>query len=359
MRNKKSNLIYVFVHGTSGWGSYDERYRKMPYWGMRGGDLLTYLREKGFECYASSVSPFGSAWDCACELYAQLHGKMVDYGSSHSAHFKHARYRKDFAECPLVTDWDEETKLVLIGHSFGGTTARFFAELMANGDEEERKNANDSEVSSLFLGNQGHRIHAVVAVATAMNGNSVFDMVSDPEFDMNSVKVPWWCRPFERRMSDKLNSRSDLNPEDCGDFDMQIDHAVFMNRRMTTLPDVYYFSVPCCFSVEKGDRYVPERGMEPFFVMRSFQMGAYSGATKGGTIIDERWHRNDGRVNTISELAPFGAPQKELDPNDLLPGIWNIYPTHHGDHMSLQGGLLHKKDIREFYLKMLTMIADI
>ena len=45
-------LHYIFVHGLSGWGSYDEVYRRMPYWGMRGGDLMPFLREKGFECYA-------------------------------------------------------------------------------------------------------------------------------------------------------------------------------------------------------------------------------------------------------------------------------------------------------------------
>ena len=31
------NLKYIFVHGLSGWGSYDEAYRWMPYWGMLGG----------------------------------------------------------------------------------------------------------------------------------------------------------------------------------------------------------------------------------------------------------------------------------------------------------------------------------
>ena len=34
----------------------------MPYWGMFGGDLMTYLRGRGFSCYAASVSPEGSAW---------------------------------------------------------------------------------------------------------------------------------------------------------------------------------------------------------------------------------------------------------------------------------------------------------
>ena len=37
---EKRACKYIFVHGLSGWGSYDERYRRMPYWGMRGGDLM-------------------------------------------------------------------------------------------------------------------------------------------------------------------------------------------------------------------------------------------------------------------------------------------------------------------------------
>ena len=25
-------LSFIFVHGLSGWGSYDKAYRRMPYW---------------------------------------------------------------------------------------------------------------------------------------------------------------------------------------------------------------------------------------------------------------------------------------------------------------------------------------
>ena len=49
-------LTYVFVHGLSGWGSYDANYQRMPYWGMRGGDLMAFLRQEGYDCYAASVS---------------------------------------------------------------------------------------------------------------------------------------------------------------------------------------------------------------------------------------------------------------------------------------------------------------
>lgn len=205
-----------------------------------------------------------------------------------------------------------------------------------------------------------HRIHSVAAVTCALNGNSSFDMLNDPDFDPDSVKVPWWSRYFGRRMSDRLQTETDGRDfRDCGDYDMQIDQALLLNGRMGTLPDVYYYSVPCSYTKKSGDDYVPEKGMEPFFVMRSFQIGQYTGVTKGGTKIGQEWKENDGRVSTISETAPFGAPCKKLEPGHPEPGIWNVYPVYRGDHMSLQGGLLHKKNIRSFCLEMLSMIASV
>ena len=41
---ERSDTEYIFVHGLSGWGSYDKTYKRMPYWGMFGGDLMKYLR---------------------------------------------------------------------------------------------------------------------------------------------------------------------------------------------------------------------------------------------------------------------------------------------------------------------------
>ena len=134
-----TSLKYIFVHGLSGWGSYDEKYKKMPYWGMCGGDLMAFLRDQGFDSYAASVAPKGSTWDRACELYAQLTGKRVDYGEAHSREYRHDRFGRDFSNCPLIPEWNEDTRFVLIGHSFGGTTIRLFSELLAHGDEKERR----------------------------------------------------------------------------------------------------------------------------------------------------------------------------------------------------------------------------
>ena len=89
---------------------------------------------------------------------------------------------------------------------------------------------------------------------------------------------------------------------------------------------------------------------------RACQIGAYTGRTAGGVTLDASWRENDGLVNTVSAMAPSGAPSKPLDEGSISPGIWNVFPTVDGDHMWPQGGLIHKHDVRAFYLKLLRLI---
>lgn len=72
----KDATPFVFVHGLGGWGQYDSVNEITPYWGggagmtISDGDIIGLMRDNGYEAYATSVSPVGSAWDRACELYA-------------------------------------------------------------------------------------------------------------------------------------------------------------------------------------------------------------------------------------------------------------------------------------------------
>ena len=350
-----SKLQYIFVHGLSGWGSYDARYSKMPYWGMRGGDLMAWLRTRGFDCCAASVAPAGSAWDRACELYAQLAGTRVDYGEAHSRKCGHERYGKDFSACPLIPSWDENTRLVLLGHSFGGATVRILSELLAHGDAEEQACADPSP---LFLGGMEERVHSIVALAAPMNGTTAYDLFLDPSFRPESVRVPWWSKKLASLMSKGTRPKTDDRAAfDYAGHDMHIDNAIALNERITTLSGVFYYSVPFCATKGREDgTQIPMKGMEPLFVMRSYQIGAYSGKTSGGRRIDESWRRNDGLVNTVSAMYPSGAPHTSLDRKHILPGIWNVFPEIDGDHMWPQGGLMHKHDVRGFYLDLLNMI---
>ena len=353
-----SKKAYIFVHGLSGWGSYDEIYRRMPYWGMRGGDLISFLRRQGFDCYAASVAPTGSTWDRACELYAQLAGEITDYGKAHSERYRHERFGRDFRTCPLIPSWNEDTRLVLLGHSFGGATIRLFSELLAHGDAAEKKAGADSP---LFRGGMEERIHSIVTLASPMNGTTAYDLFLDPSFDPGSVKNPWWSAGLAAMMSFSTKPKQDgRDPRDYADYDMQIDHALEMNAGISTLPDVYYFSVPCSITKRGYDgNHHPEKEIEPVFVMRSNQIGAYTGKTRGGYIIDDSWRENDGLVNTVSAMVPVGAPSKAFERHNIRTGMWNVFPVLTGDHMWLQGGLLKKHDIRKFYMRLLGMIEGL
>ncbi len=354
-----SSLKFVFVHGLSGWGSYDEKNKKKPYWGMKSGDLIAFLREKGFDSYAASVSPFGSAWDRACELYAQLSGRRVDYGKQHSLKYRHERFGRDFSGCPLIDHFGEGTELVLIGHSFGGATIRLFSEILLHGAKEEIENTEPEDLSPFFLGGSKVRIRSIVTLASPLNGTTAYDMADDEGFDPDKVKAPWWSDLLAKLMAKKLSASMDGRDErDYASYDMHVDQAAEMNRHLTTFPDIYYFSVPCSSTKDAGNGiHRPQRKItDPFFIRRSIQIGCYSGTTKGGTLIDDSWHENDGLVNTISARAPFGEPQQKLDEKSIRPGVWNICPVYQGDHMMIHGGLTRKTDVKDFYLKMLTMI---
>ena len=98
--------------------------------------------------------------------------------------------------------------------------------------------------------------------------------------------------------------------------------------------------------------------MEPLFRAASKRMGCYTGVTPNGYVVDESWQMNDGLVNTKSAMAPFNAPQQQIDRDNIQPGIWNILPTHEGDHMSLMGGLLKNHPVREVYLDLLDLVTS-
>ncbi|MEG2016441.1 MAG: lipase, partial [Oscillospiraceae bacterium] len=126
---ENTNYPFVFVHGMYGYGEDVKINKFLPYWGMYTGSLVEYLNEQGFECYAPSVGPFSSAWDRACELYAQIFGGTVDYGVAHAKEHGHNRFGRTY-DTPLIKDIGKRNddgsfkKINLVGHSFGGETIR-------------------------------------------------------------------------------------------------------------------------------------------------------------------------------------------------------------------------------------------
>lgn len=355
-----TNYKYVFVHGLSGWGSYDNVNKFMKYWGMFGGDLLKELDKAGFDCYSASVNPQGSAWDRACELYAQLTGSVVDYGKEHSERCNHDRFGTDYSNDPLIDEWDSENKINLLGHSFGGATIRMLSELMANGSEAEQSVTDSDDISALFVGGKGDWIYSLTTLAAPHNGTSAY------EANANGLNIDDELSFKQRFMSDMVNSQTSTDTDgradyDYANFDLKIDNAMALNEVLLTQDNLYYFSVPCSSTIIQEDNtYYPNIDItESTFVKSAIKMGRHTGTTQNGFVIDENWLNNDGLVNTISATAPFNAPACDYDENNINKGVWNVFPVFEGDHMSLQGGLFKTRDMFGFYLDLLNTINNL
>lgn len=356
----KTNYKYIFVHGLSGWGSYDAQNKFMHYWGMQNGDLMKYLNGLGFDCYAASVAPTGSAWDRACELYAQLTGSVVDYGEEHSKRCNHDRFGRDFSKDPLIDKWDSENKINLLGHSFGGATVRLLSELMANGSKNEIEATDENDISPLFTGGKADWIYSLTALAAPMNGTTAYDVDQNESLGKGLKNKTY--ETLTKMMSAGTKEKDDGRAKfDNANYDMLIDNAKKMNDNIETLGNVYYFSIPCNSTIkaEDGTYYPDESKTEPLFIKASTLMGKFTETTPEGFEIDDGWYMNDGLVNTISATAPFGAPQKEYEEGNVKAGEWNVMPVYDGDHMSLQGGLTKKNDVRQLYAEHLTMINSL
>ncbi len=324
-----TNYKYIFVHGLMGWGEYDFYYPLMPYWGMFGGDLMKYLNNSGFECYAASVDGTASAWDRACELYAQLTGTVTDYGEAHSEKCGHDRYGKDFTGKALIDDWDAENKINLLGHSFGGATVRVFAHLMANGDSQEMAATSSDEISGLFTGGKADYIYSVTSLAAPHNGTTAYGV-----------------------------GTTDGAEIDTAAYDMHIDNALALNETLSISDQTYYFSFACSMTQENESGYhVPiKENMESLFTSGSEELGKLTGTTPGGYTVGKEWLENDGLVNTFSALAPLSDPSTEYNSENVQKGIWNIMPIYYGDHMSLQGGMTVVNNVKPLYVEHLSMI---
>lgn len=329
----KTDYAYVFCHGLNGWGSYDFQNNFLPYWGMFGGDMTKNLNKLGYKTYSASVDPQGSAWDRACELYAQLMGTRVDYGKAHSEKFCHDRFGEDFSKKRLIPSWSSADKINLLGHSFGGVTVRLLAELMANGSEEEINATDKDDISQLFTGGKADWIYSITTLAAPTNGTTAYGF-GDPE---------------------------KMENHDCAAYDMYIDNAMEINERISTQPCTFYFAIPCSSTVRTDEGiYVPDDKLNEIIMKSSAaDMGKLTGTTPKGYVCDEKWLENDGLVNTISAGAPFNAPSKPLDKDNIKPGIWNVSETYKGDHMALNGDLFKPNIIRVFYSDWMNMINSL
>ena len=398
----------VFVHGLFGWGQRDKIFSIMPYWGMTTGSLPDYLATQGYETYAASVGPLSSAWDRACELYAQLVGARTDYGVKHAQDFGHERYGIDY-ETPLFEGWGTQRAVNLVGHSFGGATTRLFLEILTNGCPEEVAAAKAAGVapSPFFLGGKGSWVHSLTAIAAPHNGTTFIEANSDftklaanlatgaaKALGLSSLKGVYDFRldQFGIRKDDNETFAQALDRVLRSDFlshndnvfrDLTIDRALELNDDIEIQPNVYYFSYAgdkTRQSALTGER-TSAADMTPLFVPFANQMCSYyNQTTAGGFQIDKSWAPNDGLVNTVSALYPTNSAGKCLTKSgqtgyiqrdgysnvSYQPGVWNVMPVRHYDHGNFIAGMpvpnLSSQSttaLRQFYLSLMGNLSHV
>lgn len=360
-----ANHPYVFVHGMMGWGTDKKLYKVLPYWGMVTGDYLKKMNAKGYEAYAPSISPLGSAWDRACELYAQLTGTRVDYGKAHSEKYGHERYGQVFTK-PFIPDWTPERSIHLLGHSFGGPTMRMFAEILAYGSEEERQASASGDLSPFFEGGHGDLIKSITSIAGPFDGitfphalprlvdyglvyglagfaSIIGNLGSGRIYDFQMTQ--WGITgPYEgpRDKKNILNIKKIKNYWKAYEHvfaDIHVDRAAEINAN-THCPDAYLYAVTGNGTKQdENGNWVRDSIMFPLFAPFAKSLGKFRGAPIAGIEFTDGWRMNDGIVPVESGRHPTTEPWQEWDKNATQKkGIWNALPNAWGDHGTVIGG---------------------
>ncbi|HEX8960253.1 MAG TPA: hypothetical protein VF775_01640 [Geobacteraceae bacterium] len=400
----QSNYPIILVGGWMSWGRAElEGFR---YWGGLS-DIQQMLRDKGYEVYTAEVSPLGSNWDRACELYAQIKGGAVDYGAGHSGYFGHGETTpaKVYAGfCPAWGTVDPATgqkrKVHLVGHSMGAQTIRYLAQLMENGSPTEQMVASVNPgyiLSPLFAGSDATKgsIASVTSISGPHDGNTLVYLLgnqdvfggyvsfftaltslatTDPAIDL---KLDQWGISKSPGETDvqfiiRAMTNSPLAASlDSSLVDLSPPGAAYLNSQVAAQPNVYYFSYATSDSHESGGVQVPNANMSPFLVPGSTLEGQLLG--EFGTppyLITQSWWENDGLLPTVSQNGPkVGSRDAIVDKSAMTaaecdqdgvfqPGVWNYMgKIVNTDHYAVLGirqddPKVVAKDLRDFYLRI-------
>ncbi len=379
---------WIFVHGMGGWDKYgDEAY--WGGWAASEGDVIDLYNSNGVEAYAAVVGPFSSAWDRACELYAQLMGTVVDYGEAHSKAHNHERYGYDYTGKALMGEpWDMKEKINLVGHSFGGHTVRLFASLIAYGDEVEIA-ATGEDTSPFFMGGHKDAIYSVITFSGVHNGSPIANLIHD-SFLMTGViallnfagavlghNVIMWedlhlghmgltPKMGEERAKFSLKAiKTAVDAQDNCGYDLTLRGSRELNEKIKMVDTAYYYSYSCNSSIKTAcGTYLPIASNFAMFYLTSLYIGATEGKTIDGIYMDETWAKNDGIVPLASALYPETDKDNAKSYEEAVKsgekietGVWYYMPIMEGfDHFDFCGTIDYPTSFEDFYFTLVGTI---
>ncbi|MBF0546052.1 MAG: lipase [Candidatus Riflebacteria bacterium] len=363
---KGKDCPIVLVHGFLGWGR-DEMAGYL-YWGGNALDIEKHLAKKGFQVFTASVGPISSVHDRACELFWQLKGGCVDYGAEHAKKFGHKRFGRKYSA--MLPQWDEAHPIHMIGHSMGGQTIRYLAELLAqdffNQGTNERWILSVSTISTphngttlaTIVGNIfWNTFDEILSGLVALSGGTL-DSVYD--FDL----IQWG---IERKRKESISSHLARivtaigNTHDIASWDLSPQGARELNEKIRVFPDLYYMSYANSktFKTWLSQVDLAKLSMNPALLFPADFMGTY----RGEAIPADKtnlWHINDGIVNTISMAGPSNSPIVKYRSGPIKKGIWTcIGHASDKDHLQIVGHYVDSSWIVNFYNNIAKRLATL
>ncbi|AET67926.1 putative acetyltransferase/hydrolase with alpha/beta hydrolase fold [Desulfosporosinus orientis DSM 765] len=385
--SRQNNYPIVFVHGLAGF----DNLLGIPYWGGTY-NISQDLASQGYPNFVAAVGPFSSNWDRACELYAQIVGGRVDYGKAHSEEYGHERYGRTYPG--LYPQWgkiDPATgminKIHLIGHSMGGQTIRVLAQLLENGNAEERAVTPGQELSPLFNGDKKGWISGILTIATPHDGSSAAYAALDKNstlqqaivflsalggascLDVYDFNLDQWG--LKREPGESIasflerveSSNAWKTSRDLASWDLDPEGAKELNTWVRAQSDIYYFSqaASCTYKSLLTGHQLPCVEMNPLFFLLSCHIGSYTQSQP--VQIDQSWWENDGLVSVITAEGPHLGSADQIIPYSGTPqsGKWNyLGKLNKIDHTAVIG-LMSLKDPRplfRFYAELLASLPQ-
>ncbi|RQM84136.1 hypothetical protein CO206_11725 [Staphylococcus xylosus] len=349
---KKNKYPIILAHGFSGYPDESKPAVLPPYWGGNKVDLDKELNKQGYDVREGGMSPFGSNYDRALELYYYIKGGTVDYGAYHSKKYGHARYGKTYKG--IYPEWAPGKKVHLVGHSFGGQTIQVLEDMLRNGvpEEIEYQKKHGGDIPEIFAGGNNNMVSSVTTIATPHNGTFISDKLGNKpiarKLFYNILKYtsnkytkadyglePWGIKQrddesyiqYLKRVKDNIVWKT----EDTSFTDGSIEGSKKINDRLTLSKDVAYTSI----TAEDTHKTFNNRQRGNLKMFAPFKILA----NLVGRQNPESWREGDGPVPLKSGLYPFNKPHKDIT-FDSKPelGLWGVMPTlKNWDHMDLVG----------------------
>ena len=363
---------FILIHGYSVMGAAME-------------PCAQAMRDEGFEAVAPHIAPYTGVWDRCCELYAILKGGRVDYGKVHSEKHGHDRFGATYPG--ILKDWGEELpdgsgikKAHLIGHSFGGMTAKELLHLLTEGSKEEREGTPASELSPLFEGGKHDWVISLTTVATPHRGTTsvhgpwhlimpymfihyskanLSSGTSENDADKYQMDMMGFTSADKHLSYKPLKIFKFLHSKDSSLYQMRLDGAKELNSKYQTYDDIYYFAQAARYTESRlsGKLEVPSKDIIDRYKVYCSFVCWYKNKRLG---IGNEWKPNDGLVNVISAKGPANVPKRGFKwGEDTVPGVWNIFPTEWKFHVSYLGEEWPKEEVHDYFSNLALNLAKL